>query len=70
MNQDEFNNAETESKLRMELVQQEMQRRKRPRISTSDIIKCAVEVYWCDPNDITENHIKFARRIEQLSLDQ
>lgn len=38
-------------------------------LTTSEIIDCATATYQCDPNDVTENDIKFARHIERLTLE-
>jgi hypothetical protein len=72
----EFNDAENESKLRMELVRQEILRRNKAiedehgrLLTTSEIIDCASAVYQCDPNDVSERDIKFARHIEQLAQE-
>jgi hypothetical protein len=39
-------------------------------LTATEIVDCATVVYQCDPNDITENDIKFARHIERLTLDR
>jgi hypothetical protein len=39
-------------------------------LTTSEIVDCANAVYQCDPNDISENDIKFARHIERLTLER
>ena len=77
MNQDEYNDAERESNLRRELIRQEILRRNKEieeehgrLLTTSEIIDCASAVYQCDPNDVTENDIKFARHIERLTLER
>lgn len=77
MNQDEFNDAEKESNLRMELIRQEILRRNKEieeehgrLLTTSEIIDCASAVYQCDPNDVSENDIKFARHIERMTLER
>lgn len=45
MNQDEFNNAETESKLRMELIHQEVQKRNKAMDREYDWTDCFEEAY-------------------------
>ncbi len=45
MNQDDFNNAETESKLRMELVQQEVQKYNMAEEREYDWVQCFDEAY-------------------------
>jgi len=72
----EFNDAENKSKLRMELVRQEILRRNKAiedehgrLLTTSEIIDCASAVYQCDPNDVSERDIKFARHIERLAQE-
>jgi len=37
-------------------------------LTASEIVDCASAVYQCDPNQVTENDIKFARHIERLTL--
>jgi hypothetical protein len=39
-------------------------------LTTSEIVDCARAVYQCDPNDVTEIDIKFARHIERLTLER
>lgn len=45
MNQDEFNSAETESKLRMELIHQEVQKRNKAMDREYDWTDCFDEAY-------------------------
>ena len=39
-------------------------------LTASEIVNCATAVYQCDPNQVTENDIKFARAIECLTLER
>ena len=39
-------------------------------LTATEIVDCATAVYQCDPNDVTENDIKFARHIERLTLER
>ena len=39
-------------------------------LTASEIVDCAKVVYQCDPNDVSENDIKFARHIERLTLER
>ena len=39
-------------------------------LTASEIVDCATAVYQCDPNQVTENDIKFARHIERLTLER
>lgn len=39
-------------------------------LTATEIVDCATAVYQCDPNDVTENDIKFARHIERLTLEK
>lgn len=39
-------------------------------LTTTEIVDCATATYQCDPNDVTENDIKFARHIERLTLER
>jgi hypothetical protein len=39
-------------------------------LTAAEIVDCAKVVYQCDPNDVSENDIKFARHIERLTLER
>ena len=39
-------------------------------LTATEIVDCATAVYQCDPNDVTENDIKFARQIERMTLER
>jgi len=39
-------------------------------LTASEIVDCATAVYQCDPNDLSDNTIKFARQIERLTLER
>jgi hypothetical protein len=39
-------------------------------LTAVEIVDCAKVVYQCDPNDVSENDIKFARHIERLTLER
>jgi hypothetical protein len=39
-------------------------------LTAAEIVDCAKVVYQCDPNDVSENDIKFARQIERLTLER
>ena len=39
-------------------------------LTATEIVDCATTVYQCDPNDVTENDIKFARHIERMTLER
>lgn len=39
-------------------------------LTATEIVDCATAVYQCDPNDVTENDIKFARHIERITLER
>ena len=39
-------------------------------LTATEIVDCATAVYQCDPNDVTENDIKFARHIERMTLER
>ena len=39
-------------------------------LTATEIVDCATATYQCDPNDVTENDIKFARHIERLTLER
>ena len=39
-------------------------------LTAAEIVDCAKLVYQCDPNDVSENDIKFARHIERLTLER
>jgi hypothetical protein len=39
-------------------------------LTASEIVNCATAVYQCDPNQVSENDIKFARAIECLTLER
>ena len=39
-------------------------------LTAAEIVDCATAVYQCDPNDVSENDIKFARHIERLTLER
>jgi hypothetical protein len=39
-------------------------------LTASEIVDCATAVYQCDPNDLSDNTIKFARHIERLTLER
>jgi hypothetical protein len=39
-------------------------------LTASEIVDCASAVYQCDPNDLGDNTIKFARQIERLTLER
>lgn len=39
-------------------------------LTATEIVDCATATYQCDPNDVTENDIKFARHIERMTLER
>ena len=39
-------------------------------LTAAEIVDCAKLVYQCDPNDVSENDIKFARQIERITLER
>jgi hypothetical protein len=39
-------------------------------LTTGEIVDCFTAVCWCDPNDVKERDIKFAREIERLTLER
>jgi hypothetical protein len=39
-------------------------------LTAAEIVDCAKVVYQCDPNDVSENDIKFARHIERMTLER
>jgi hypothetical protein len=39
-------------------------------LTTGEIVDCFTAVCWCDPNDVKEKDIKFAREIERLTLER
>lgn len=39
-------------------------------LTATEIVDCATATYQCDPNDVTENDIKFARQIERMTLER
>ena len=39
-------------------------------LTAGEIVDCATAVYQCDPNDVSQNDIKFARHIERLTLER
>lgn len=39
-------------------------------LTATEIIDCFTAIYQCDPNDVGEKDIKFARHIERLTLER
>lgn len=39
-------------------------------LTATEIVECAKVVYQCDPNQISERDIKFAREIERLTRER
>lgn len=39
-------------------------------LTAAEIIDCAAAVYQCDPNDVSERDLKFARHVERLTLER
>lgn len=39
-------------------------------LTTSEIVDCAAVIYQCDPNNVSERDIKFARHIERLTQER
>ena len=39
-------------------------------LTAAELIDCAAAVYQCDPNDVSERDLKFARHVERLTLER
>ena len=39
-------------------------------LTATEIVDCATATYQCDPNDVSETDMKFARHIERLTLER